>query len=147
MRPDWNQYFMGIVFMAAKRSSCKVINAGAILVKDRNIIATGYNGSPAGTAHCLVNGCQQKRLADAGDEAICRGIQAEQNAILQAAKHGTSAEGAILYVTYAPGYESVKMLINAGIKGIYYMDGNLSDEARKLLEEAGVVAEQYEVGG
>jgi len=137
---------MGIVFMAAKRSSCEYVNAGAVLVKDRNIIATGYNGSPAGTTHCMVKGCQKKKLADAGFEAVCLGIHAEQNAILQAAKHGTSTDGAVLYVTHAPGYESVKMLINAGIRGIYYMDGAVCEPSGKLLKEAGVTAEYYEVG-
>ncbi len=79
MRPDWHQYFMGIVFMAAKRSSCEYVNAGAVLVKDRNIIATGYNGSPAGTTHCMVKGCQKKKLADAGFEAVCLGIHQARN--------------------------------------------------------------------
>ena len=142
-RPDWNQYFMGIAFMTAKRSSCKEINSGAILVKDRNLLATGYNGSPAGTVHCLEKGCLKKHLLDEGKEVSCRGINAEMNAILQAAKHGISVDGSILYVSFAPNYDAAKMLINAGIKEVVYMDGSMCPSAAEVLKEAGIIAERY----
>ena len=143
MRPDWHQYFFGIVFMTAKRASCNFVHAGAVLVKNKTVIATGYNGSPAGTDHCLLKGCLKEQLIEAGEKPVCRGICAEHNAILSAAKHGINTNDATLYASYAPDYETVKMLINAGITEIIYMEDALGIMAKQLLKEANVKSGHY----
>lgn len=142
-RPDWTEYFMGIVFMAAKRSSCKEHQVGAILVRDRNLLATGYNGSPAGTVNCLRKGCLKMHRGNQGAVGSCRGINAEMNAVLQAAKHGTNIDGATLYVTRAPSYESAKMLINAGIEKIIYLNGEMNPAVSEILSESGITVIPY----
>ena len=97
-RPSWDEYFIEITRLVAKRSTCLRRQVGAVIVKDKNILATGYNGAPAGTAHCLDIGCLREKLNIPSGERheLCRGLHAEQNAIIQAAKHGTSIEGATL---------------------------------------------------
>ena len=137
-RPSWDQYFMEIAALVAKRSTCLRRAVGAILVKDKRILATGYNGAPSGVRHCSEVGCLRETLQVASGERheLCRGIHAEQNAIIQAAYHGVPIQGASLYCTNLPCSICTKMLINAGIRTIYYRSGYADELSRDLLEEA-----------
>ena len=137
-RPAWNDYFMEIAALVAKRSTCLRRAVGAIIVKDKRILATGYNGAPSGIAHCAEVGCLRETMQIASGERheLCRGIHAEQNAIIQAAYHGVPIQGASLYCTNLPCSICTKMLINAGIKKIYYRSGYADQLSRDLLEEA-----------
>jgi len=145
-RPSWNRYFMDIAKLVAKRSTCLRRQVGAILVKDKRILATGYNGAPSGLAHCTVIGCyRQKHNIPSGERhELCRGLHAEQNAIIQAAYHGISIKGATLYCTNMPCIICTKMLINSGIKKIYYLEGYADPLAREMMKEAGIEAVQFE---
>lgn len=140
MRPSWDEYFMEITKLVAKRSTCLRRQVGAILVKDRRILTTGYNGSPQGLAHCSDVGCLREKLKVPSGERneLCRGIHAEQNALVQAALHGVSIQGAVLYVTHQPCVVCAKMLINAGIVEIVTLDDYPDELARDLLAEAGI---------
>jgi dCMP deaminase len=139
-RPSWSEYFMGIAHLVAKRSTCRRRAVGAVLVRDKRILATGYNGAPSGLAHCLSRGCLRERLAIPSGERheLCWGLHAEQNAIIQAALHGVSVKGAGLFCTNHPCIICAKMLINAGITEIVYQDGYLDDLAREILAEGGI---------
>ncbi len=139
-RPSWEEYFMDITHMVKSRSTCLRRHIGAIIVKDKNILATGYNGSPSGTQHCLDIGCLREKMNIPSGERheLCRALHAEQNAIIQAAKHGVSIDGADLYCTNLPCLICSKMIINAGIKKIFY-EGDYPDPmSREMLMEAGV---------
>lgn len=147
-RPSWDQYFMEIAALVAKRSTCLRRAVGAILVKDKRILATGYNGAPSGVRHCSEVGCLRETLQVASGERheLCRGIHAEQNAIIQAAYHGVPIQGASLYCTNLPCSICTKMLINAGIRTIYYRSGYADELSRDLLEEAGIEVIQLSEG-
>lgn len=121
-RPDWDSYFMEIAEVVAKRSTCLRRQVGAVLVKDRQILATGYNGTPKGIAHCEEVGClrEQLHVPSGQNHELCRGIHAEQNAVIQAAVNGVSTKGATLYCTHQPCVVCSKILINAGIERIVY---------------------------
>jgi len=144
-RPDWDEYFMEITRLVARRSTCLRRHVGALLVKDRMILATGYNGAPKGLAHCLDIGCLREQLKIPSGERheLCRGLHAEQNAIIQAAYHGVSIQGATLYCTNHPCVICTKMLINAGILKIIYEAGYPDDMSREMLDEAGVRTIQF----
>jgi len=139
-RPTWDRYFMEIALLVSTRSTCVRRKVGAVLVKDKRILATGYNGSPSGLAHCEEVGCLRQRLDIPSGERheICRGLHAEQNAIIQAALHGVSIKGSKLYSTTFPCIICSKMLINAGIKEIIYGEGYPDELSASLLEEAGM---------
>ena len=139
-RPSWDEYFMGITEMVAQRSTCLRRKVGAILVRDKRIIATGYNGAPAKVSHCLDVGCLREQLGIPSGERheLCRGLHAEQNAIIQAALHGFSIEGSTLYCTNMPCSICSKMLINARIEKIYYKEGYADSLSSLLLAEAQV---------
>jgi dCMP deaminase len=139
-RPSWDAYFMDITALVAKRSTCLRRSVGAIIVKDKRILSTGYNGAPSGVRHCLEIGCLREKMKVASGERheLCRGIHAEQNAIIQAAFHGVSIRGASLYCTNLPCSICAKMIINAGIKKIYYLDGYPDGISSEMLGEAGV---------
>ena len=139
-RPSWDQYFMDITRLVATRSTCLRRQVGAILVKDRNILATGYNGVPSGISHCETVGCLRERLKVPSGERheLCRGLHAEQNAIIQAARHGINIDGATLYCTTMPCIICTKMLINAGISTIVYAEGYADELAREMLAETGI---------
>lgn len=145
-RPSWDEYFMDITRQVATRSTCLRRAVGAILVHDKRIIATGYNGGPSGLAHCLDIGCLREQLGipSGQQHELCRGIHAEQNAIIQAARYGVPIDGAVLYCTTQPCTQCTKMLINAGIKEIVFEQGYPDELARELLEESGIVVRQYE---
>jgi len=121
-RPDWDSYFMEIAQVVSKRSTCLRRSVGAVLVKDKQILSTGYNGTPKGLPHCEEVGClrQQLHVPSGQNHELCRGIHAEQNAVIQAAVHGSSTDGATIYCTHQPCVVCTKILINAGIKRIVY---------------------------
>ena len=144
-RPSWDEYFMDIVDLVSKRSTCLRRQVGALIVKDKRILTTGYNGSPVGTKHCLEVGCERERLGIPSGQRheICRATHAEQNAIAQAAYSGTSVKDGILYVTTQPCVLCAKLAINAGIVKIIFR-GDYPDElAMELLKEAGVRVVKY----
>lgn len=139
-RPGWDEYFLGIADLVSKRSTCLRRYVGAVLVKDKRILATGYNGAPSRITHCSVTGCLREKLRVPSGERheLCRGLHGEQNAFLQAALHGTSLKGASLYSTTQPCIICAKMIINAGIKEIVIKGGYPDKMARQILREAKV---------
>ena len=139
-RPSWDEYFMDITFLVAKRSTCLRRAVGALVVKDKRILSTGYNGAPSGIRHCNETGCLRETLNVASGEnhELCRGIHAEQNAIIQAAYHGVSIKGATLFCTNLPCSICAKMIINAGIKKICYHSGYADTMSEEMLNEAGI---------
>ena len=143
-RPDWNTYFMEIAEIVAKRSTCLRRNVGAVVVREKRILSTGYNGAPVGLEHCLDRGCIRERNGIGSGERheLCRGLHAEQNAIIQAAYHGASIKDADIYSTHLPCSICVKMLINAGIRKIYYLEGYPDDLASELIGESGIAVER-----
>ena len=137
-RPDWTDYFMDITRLVARRSTCIRRQVGAIVVKDKRILATGYNGVPTGLPHCEDVGCirEQNKIPSGQRHELCRGLHAEQNTIIQAAFHGISINGATLFCTTLPCSICLKMLINAGIREIFYEQGYPDDLAQSLLEQS-----------
>lgn len=138
-RPSWDEYFMQMAELTAKRSTCLRRNVGAIIVKDKHIIATGYNGAPKGLPHCEeLGGCLRKKLGVPSGERheLCRALHAEQNAIIQAATLGQSIEGATIYVTHQPCIICAKMIINAGISRIVVRSGYPDKMAEDMAREA-----------
>lgn len=131
---------MDITHLVAKRSTCMRRQVGAILVKDKRILSTGYNGAPSGVDHCLDVGClrEQKNIPSGERHELCRGSHAEQNAIVQAAAYGTSIKDASLFCTNLPCSICIKMIINAGIKSIFYEEGYPDSLSEKLMKEAGI---------
>jgi len=137
-RPSWDDYFLDIVGLVAKRATCRRRRVGAALVRDRRILATGYNGAPSGLRHCLEIGCLRElyNIPSGERHELCRGLHAEQNAIIQAALHGVSVKGATLYCTNRPCIICAKMIINAGIVRIV-VGGDYRDPlADEMLTEA-----------
>ncbi len=139
-RPSWETYFMDITSLVAKRTTCLRRAVGAIIVKDKRLLSTGYNGAPSHIRHCREVGCMREQLKVPSGQRheLCRGIHAEQNAIIQAAYHGVSIKGATLYCTTQPCSICAKMIINAGIRKIIYASGYADPMAVGMLEEAGV---------
>jgi len=144
-RPTWEDYFMEITRLVAKRSTCLRRQVGAILVMEKRILATGYNGAPSGLAHCLEMGClREKNQIPSGERhELCRGLHAEQNAIIQAAYHGIRIKGATLYCTNLPCIICTKMVINAGIKEIIFESGYADPLAQEMLREAHIPVHQW----
>ncbi len=146
LRPPWDAYFMEICHVVAKRSTCLRRQVGAILVADRRILATGYNGAPKGLPHCAeLGGCYREKLGIPSGERqeLCRGLHAEQNAIIQAAVHGVRLVDVTCYSTIQPCVTCAKMLINADVRRIVF-EGDYPDElALALLNEAGVELVQW----
>lgn len=132
MRPPWDVYFGTLATQVATRSTCGRKNVGAVIVRDRNILSTGYNGSIHGTKHCTEVGC----LIENGH--CVRTIHAEANAIIQAAKHGTRIENASVYVTASPCFNCFKLIANAGIKNIYYLEFYQDVRIMEFAEEIGI---------
>jgi dCMP deaminase len=147
-RPSWDEYFMNIATVVAMRGNCMKRKVAAIIVKDRRVVSTGYNGTPRGARNCNEGGCPRcNGMAPSGtalDECLC--CHGEENAITQAAYHGTSLKGATLYTTYAPCLLCTKMIINCGIAEVVYnQDYPLNKRALALLEECGVLLRQQKV--
>ena len=145
-RPSWEEYFMDITHLVAKRSTCLRRQVGALLVKDKKILATGYNGAPSRLEHCLDIGClRQKQGIPSGERhELCRGLHAEQNAIIQAAYHGVEIRGATLYCTNHPCIICSKMIINAGIQRIVYDEGYADALAKEMLKESGIEVGKFD---
>jgi dCMP deaminase len=143
-RPTWEQYFMDITDLVAKRSTCIRRQVGAVLVMDKRILATGYNGAPSGLTHCLEAGCLRERnqIPSGERHELCRGLHAEQNVIIQAAFHGIRIQGATLYCTNLPCAICTKMIINAGIQEIIYESGYGDELSMEMLGEARVSIRQ-----
>ena len=140
-RPSWDEYFMQMAELAATRSTCLRRNVGAAIVKDRHVIATGYNGAPRQIMHCGERGgCLREKLNVPSGERheLCMGLHAEQNAIIQAATQGYSIEGGTIYVTHQPCVICAKMIINAGIRRIVVKEGYPDQLAIDILAEAGL---------
>jgi dCMP deaminase len=139
-RPSWKEYFMDIALLVARRSTCRRRRVGAITVRNKRILATGYNGAPSGLPHCLDIGCLREEMEIPSGERheLCRGLHAEQNVIIQAAYHGISIKGATLYCTNLPCSICSKMLINAGISDIIYQEGYADSMTEEMLSAAGV---------
>jgi len=140
-RPTWDEYFMGIAELTAKRSTCLRRNVGAVIVQDRHIVATGYNGAPRGIDHCAQRGgCLREELGIPSGERheLCRALHAEQNAIIQAATFGHSIEGGTIYITHAPCVICSKMIINSGIKKIIVGAEYPDSFSVEILGEAGL---------
>jgi dCMP deaminase len=140
-RPSWDEYFMNIAKVVASRSNCIKRKVAAIIVKDKRVISTGYNGTPRGTRNCNEGGCPRcNNLAKSGtalDECLCS--HGEENAIVQASYHGVSLKDAVIYSTFAPCLQCAKMIINSGIREVVYnTDYPLNDSAFKLFQEAGI---------
>ena len=139
-RPSWDEYFMKITCLVSERSTCLRRKVGAIIVKDKRIISTGYNGAAKGLAHCLDVGCLRERMGVPSGERheLCRGAHAEQNAIIQAASGGVSMEGATMYCTTAPCSTCSKMIVNAGIERLV-LGGEYPDKlGEDIIGEAGI---------
>ncbi|MBQ3059947.1 MAG: cytidine/deoxycytidylate deaminase family protein [Desulfovibrio sp.] len=143
-RLAWLDYFMNIAYLVSERSTCCRRRVGAVAVKDKRILATGYNGVPAGLRHCAEVGClrQQMGIPSGQRHEICRGLHAEQNVIIQAAVHGINIQGAELYCTTHPCVVCSKMLINCGIRRIYYAESYPDELTAGMLREAGIEPQQ-----
>jgi len=141
-RPSWDEYFLELAHLVSRRSTCLRRNVGAVLVKDKRILATGYNGAPRGLKHCLDIGCIREKLKIPSGQRheLCRALHAEQNALIQASLYGISVQGSTLYATNQPCIICAKMLINAGIKDIVASDGYPDKMAADFLKEAGIKA-------
>jgi dCMP deaminase len=139
-RPSWDEYFIKAAFLVSERSTCLRRHVGAVLVKEKQILATGYNGAPMGVEHCDSVGCLREELKVPSGQRheICRGLHAEQNVILQAAKHGVSVRESTIYITNAPCSICAKMIINAGITEVIIADNYPDEMAKKFLKEARV---------
>lgn len=139
-RPSYDEYFMEMAYLAARRSTCLRRKVGAVLVKNKHVLSTGYNGPPKGLKHCDETGCLREELNVPSGERheICRGLHAEQNAIIQAAVFGVSIKDSVIYVTNTPCVVCAKMLINADVKEIVY-DGDYPDAlALEMLHESNI---------
>jgi dCMP deaminase len=139
-RPSWQEYFSDITELVSTRSTCTRRKVGAILVRNKRVLATGYNGAPTGVSHCLDVGCLRDKMGIPSGQRheLCRGLHAEQNAIIQAASHGISVAGSDLYCTNLPCIICTKMIINAGIEKVYYLEGYADDLSLDMFSEAGV---------
>lgn len=146
-RPSWDSYFMQLAFVVAGRSTCLRRQVGAVLVKERQILSTGYNGSPSGLLHCDEVGCLRQSLSVPSGERleICRAVHAEQNALVQAAKHGVAIAGADLYTTLQPCVQCTKMMINAGIRRVVYTHSYPDQLAGAMAREAGLELVQLDL--
>ena len=144
-RPSWDEYFMKMANDVATRTTCLRRGVGAVIVKDRRILATGYNGVPTGLTHCSETGCLREQLGVPSGQRheICRGLHAEQNAIIQAARYGINIAGATIYVNTQPCVVCAKMLINAGITEIVYQNPYPDELSQELLAESGILVREY----
>ncbi len=145
MRPSWDEYFMEIAEVVKTRSTCLRRQVGAIIVKDKQILSTGYNGAPTGLKHCGETGCIREQLEVPSGERheLCRGLHAEQNAIIQASLHGVKIEGATIYVTTQPCVVCAKMIINSGIKEVVYKGDYPDKLSAQMLAESGITVQKF----
>jgi dCMP deaminase len=144
-RPSLDQYFMQMARLASMRSTCLRRKTGAVIVKEKHILSTGYNGAPKGLKHCKEVGCLREKLKVPPGERheLCRGLHAEENTIIQAALFGVSIKDATIYSTHHPCSVCAKMLINAGIREIVYREGYPDKLSKELLKESGIAVRQF----
>ena len=144
-RPTWDEYFMKIAQDVATRSTCIRRAVGAIIVKDRRILTTGYNGAPTGISHCTEETCLRtiNNIPSGERHELCRGLHAEQNAIIQAALHGVPIDQGTIYITHQPCFICAKMLINSGIRKIVIMNSYNDSFALDMLKEANIEIEMF----
>jgi dCMP deaminase len=138
VRPGMDEYFMEIATVVAKRSTCLRNQVGALFVRNKRILTTGYNGAPSGLDHCDQVGCARDGVASGTRHELCRAVHAEQNAIIQAALHGISIEGATLYCTHQPCVLCAKMMINARVRKVVYQKSYPDQTALDFLQQAGI---------
>ncbi len=145
-RPTVDEYFMEIAEVVAKRSTCLRNHVGAVIVRDKRILSTGYNGAPRNLEHCLDIGCmrEQQNIASGTRHEMCRAVHAEQNAIIQSALHGVSIEDATLYCTHQPCILCAKMIINSKIKRVVFNNNYPDTEALRFFESAGVEVKSFQ---
>ena len=145
-RPSWDEYFMKLAYEVATRTTCIRRAVGAVIVKDKRILATGYNGVPTGIAHCGEVGCLRQDLGVPSGQRheICRGLHAEQNAIIQAARYGINISDSSIYITTQPCVVCAKMIINSGIQEIVYQNPYDDELAMSMLKEAGMKMRIFE---
>ena len=139
-RPSWDEYFMSIARLVAERSTCIRRHVGAVIVKDKRVLSTGYNGVPKGITHCTETGCIREKMGIPSGQRheLCKGLHAEQNALVQAASSSTNIAGGTVYCTFQPCIVCTKMIINAEIKKIVY-EGSYPDElSMEMLKESGI---------
>lgn len=148
-RPTWDAYFMEFAKLARSRATCIRRAVGACIVKDRHVLATGYNGAPKGLSHAEDVGClrTQLQIPSGQRHEICRGLHAEQNAIIQSAYHGIAIANAEMYVTTHPCAICAKMIINAGISRVFYLEGYADPIAAMIIEESGLELISAGAGG
>ncbi len=139
-RPNWQKYFIEMAYLVSQRATCTRRKVGAVLVKNNQIISTGYNGAPKRVAHCSITGCLRKQLnvPSGQNHELCRGIHAEQNAIIQAAVNGTQINGSVLYCTTQPCIICTKMIINAEITKVFVAETYPDNMSLDMFDEAGV---------
>lgn len=144
-RPTADQYFMEMANLVSSRSTCLRRAVGAVIVKDGHVLSTGYNGAPKGVPHCSETGClrEQLKVASGTRHELCRGVHAEQNAVAQAAFHGTSVRGSTIYTTTFPCSLCAKILINAGIREIVYSEGYMDDLSKEILSKTDVILRHF----
>jgi dCMP deaminase len=146
-RPSWDEYFLEMSQFISKRSTCLRRQVGAVAVRDKRVLATGYNGAPSGLAHCIDIGCIREKLKipSGQRQELCRGLHGEQNVIIQAVIHKVDLKGSTLYVTNQPCVTCAKMLISVGVKEIVILEGYPDELARRMLKEAGVKIKKVKV--
>jgi dCMP deaminase len=144
-RPTLDEYFMKMAYLARERSTCLRRKVGAIMVKDARVLSTGYNGAPKGLPHCAEVGClREKRDVPSGQRhELCRGVHAEQNAVIQASVFGVSIRGGTLYVTNHPCSVCAKILLNADVAEIVYAEGYADELAQELLNESNIKIRKF----
>jgi dCMP deaminase len=142
-RPSLDEYFLEIAFVVGKRATCLRNNVGAVIVRDKRILSTGYNGAPSGMEHCLEIGCirDMENIPSGTRQEKCRAVHAEQNAIIQAAIHGVRIAGATIYCTHKPCILCTKMIINSNIKRVVYATVYPDVDSLKFFRDAGVEVE------
>ena len=142
-RPSLDEYFLEIAFVVGKRATCLRNNVGAVIVRDKRILSTGYNGAPSGMEHCLEIGCIRdlEKIPSGTRHEKCRAVHAEQNAIIQAAIHGVSISGATIYCTHQPCILCAKMIINSNIKRVVYATPYPDTDSLNFFRDAGVEVE------
>jgi dCMP deaminase len=145
-RPEWDRYFMEIAELVSRRSTCLSRRVGAVVVKDRRILATGYNGSPRGLPHCIDIGCLRRDLnIPSGQQLeLCRGSHAEENAIVQAASYGIPLEGSMIYCNLQPCLTCTKMIINSGIKHVVFAGDYPHPMSLEIMHAAGLRIDKYD---
>jgi len=145
-RPTWDQYYMGVAKLISSRTTCLRRAVGCVLTLDNRILSTGYNGTPVGVTHCEKKGCIRELLNVPSGERheMCRGLHGEQNALLQCALHGISTKDSVLYSTTFPCSVCAKLLINAKVKKIIFLQEYKDDLSKELLYEAGIEIIKYE---